>query len=104
MIPHLKKQRKEAWRDEKTITICKVSQSFNRRAKGRRMLEPIKYSEFREVAKNLIKEHYETEVPESEMKVFESKLIEYASKENYGIYVKIYNIFFKRKGFLNYEA
>jgi hypothetical protein len=50
------------------------------------MPKPPKYPRFREVVKELINDHYGTEVSESEMKVFESKLIEYAARGHYEIY------------------
>ena len=49
------------------------------------MPKPVKYREFREVVKDLIG----IEVSESETKVVESKLIEYAVNRNYYIYVTV---------------
>ena len=53
------------------------------------MPKPIKYLRFREVVKDLINEHYGAEVSKSEMKVIESKLIEYAARGKYEIYVPV---------------
>jgi hypothetical protein len=49
------------------------------------MPKPVKYCRFREVVKDMIG----TEVSESETKVVESKLIEYAANHNYDIYVTV---------------
>ena len=53
------------------------------------MPKPPKYSEFREVVKNLINEHYRNEASEPEMEVFESNLIDYVIDSDYEIYVRV---------------
>ena len=49
----------------------------------------MKYSRFREIVANLINDHYRIDVSELEMEVIESKLIEYAAKDNYDIYITV---------------
>jgi len=53
------------------------------------MPTPIKYLRFREVVNGLINEHYGTEVSKSKTKVIESKLIEYAARGKYEIFVPV---------------